>query len=51
MMKMTSFSFFFFLVLVLEGVVEPVNVSFFGISGWDIDLDYYDVGWFALKMN
>ena len=28
-----------------------VNFSFFSISGWDIDLDYYDVEWFALEMN
>ena len=28
-----------------------VNFSFFDISGWDIDLDYYDVEWFALEMN
>ena len=28
-----------------------VNFSFFGISGWDIDLDYYDVEWFVLEMN
>ena len=30
---------------------EPVNLSFFSISGWDIDLDYGDVEWFALEMN
>ena len=28
-----------------------VNFSFFGTSGWDIDLDYCDVEWFALEMN
>ena len=41
-------------MLVLEGVVvfiETVNFSFFGISGWGIDLNYYDVEWFALDMN
>ena len=27
------------------------NFSFLGISGWGIDLDYYDVEWFALEMN
>ena len=27
------------------------NFSFFGISGWDIDLDYCDVQWLALEMN
>ena len=31
--------------------MEVVNFSFFGISGWDIDLDYCDVEWFALDMN
>ena len=36
----------FFLVLVLEVLQvfkEPVNFSFFSISGWGIDLDYCDV--------
>ena len=27
------------------------NFSFFGISGWGIDLDYCDIEWFALEMN
>ena len=31
--------------------VEPFNFSFFGITGWDIDLDYYDTEWFALETN
>ena len=31
--------------------MEPVNFSFFGISDWDIDLDYCNVEWFALEMN
>ena len=42
------------MVLVLEGAVifiEPVNFSFFIISGWGIDLDYCDVEWFVLDMN
>ena len=33
-------------MLVLEGLVglhEPFNFSFFGISGWGIDLDYCDI--------
>jgi len=49
MMKRTSF-----LVSVLEGLVsllEPFNLNFFGISGWDIDLDYCDIEWFALETN
>ena len=27
------------------------NFSFFGISGWGIDLDFCDTEWFALEMN
>ena len=40
-------------MLVLEGLVfiEPFNLSFFGISGLGIELDYRDIEWFALKMN
>ena len=44
--------FFGVLVLeVLEGLIEPFNFSFFGISGWGIDLDYCDTEWLALEMN
>ena len=49
MMKRTSF-----LVLVLEGHVclhRMFNFSFFSISSWGTDLDYYDIEWFALEMN
>ena len=28
-----------------------VTFSFFGISGWSIDLDYCDIEWFALETN
>ena len=40
-----------FSVLVLEGGIgiEPFNFSFFGIIGWDIDLNYCDIEWFALE--
>ena len=41
-------------MLVLEGLVvftEPFNFSFFSVTGWDIDLDYCDIEWFALEMN
>ena len=41
-------------MLVLEGLVglhRTVNFSFFSIPGWDIDLDYCDIEWFALEMN
>ena len=31
--------------------MEPVNFSFFGISGWGVDLDYCDAFWFAFEMN
>ena len=27
------------------------NFSFFGITGWGIDLDYCDIEWFALETN
>ena len=38
-------------VLILECLIELFNFSFFSISGWDIDLDYCDIEWFALEMN
>ena len=28
--------------------IEPFN---FSITGWDIDLDYCDIEWFALETN
>ena len=41
-----------FLVLVLDSLVGLHRpFSFFNISGWDIDLDYCDIEWFALEMN
>ena len=27
------------------------NFSFFSISSWGTDLDYYDIEWFALETN
>ena len=48
-MKRTSF-----LVLVLKGLVglhRTVQLSFFSVTGWDIDLDYSDIEWFALETN
>ena len=30
---------------------ESINLSFFSISCWGINLDYCDVEWFALEMN
>ena len=45
----------FFLVLVLEDldpfIIDPFNFSFFGISGWSIELDYCDIEWFTLDTN
>ena len=42
-------------MLVLKGPVglftEPFNFSFFGVTGWGIDLDYCDIEWFALETN
>ena len=31
--------------------LEPFNFSFFSITGWGIDLDYYDIEWFVLETN
>ena len=42
------------MVLVLEDLVvllEQFDYNFFRISGWCIDLNYYDTGSFALEMN
>ena len=41
-------------MLVLKRLVwfiEPFNFSFFSVTSLDIDLDYHDIGWFALEMN
>ena len=32
-------------------IIESFNFSFFSISGWSIDLDYYDIESFTLGMN
>ena len=29
----------------------PFNFSFFSVTGWDIDLGYCDIEWFALETN
>ena len=31
--------------------IEPLNFSFFSVTGWDIGLDYRDIEWLALEMN
>ena len=49
MMKRTAF-----LVLVLEdliGLHRTIQLPLFSNSGWDIDLDYCDIEWFALETN
>ena len=35
----------------MEIFIEAFNFSFFSITGQAIDLDYYDIEWFALEMN
>ena len=31
--------------------IELLNFSFFSITGWCIDLDSWEVKWFALELN
>ena len=31
--------------------IEPFNFSFFSVTGWGIDLDYWDIEWSALETN
>ena len=35
----------------LVGLHRTINLSFFGINDWGIDLDYCDIEWLALKTN
>ena len=35
----------------MEVFIEPFDFSFFSVTGWGIDLDYYDIEWFALETN
>ena len=37
--------------MALQVFLEPFDFSFFGISGWGIDLDYYYTEWFALETS
>ena len=30
---------------------KPFNFNFLSISGWGIDLNYFDAEWFVLEMN
>ena len=32
-------------------LIELFNLSFFGICGWGIDLEYCNIEWFVLEMN
>ena len=38
-------------MLVLKGLVKLFSFSLFSVTGWDMDLDYCDIEWFALEMN
>ena len=41
-------------VLVLKGLVglhRTVQLQLLQHTGWSIDLDYYDIEWFALELN
>ena len=42
-------------MLILEGLLDllecPFSLSFFSITGQDIDWDYCDTEWFALETN
>ena len=35
----------------MEVFIEPLNFSFFSVTGWGIDLDYCDIELFALEMS
>ena len=44
----------FFILLVLEdllGLHRTIQLQLFSNSGWDIDLDYCDIEWFASEVN
>ena len=36
---------------VLVGLHRTVQLRFFSITGWGIDLDYCDIEWFTLETN
>ena len=41
-------------MLILKGLVglhRTVQLRFFSVTGWGIDLDYCDIEWFALEIN
>ena len=43
--------FWHYFVEVFLVFIDLINFSFFSIRGWDKDLDYCDVEWFALERN
>ena len=43
--------FFLVLVLGLVSLHRTIQLQILSISGWSIDLDYYNIEWFALEMN
>ena len=52
MMKRTLLCFFFgFSSEILYVIIELFNFSLLDINGWGIDLDYFDIEWFALELN
>ena len=36
---------------VLVGLYRTIQLSFFSVFGWGIDLNYCDIEWFALETN
>ena len=41
-------------MLVLKGLVDlhrTFQHQLLSVTGWDIDLDYFDIEWFALETN
>ena len=36
---------------VLVGLYRTIQLSFFSVTGWGIDLDYRNIEWFALETN
>ena len=53
--KVIFFSFFFFFWCsfqkLLQVFIDMFNFRFFSVTGWNTDLDYCDIEWFALETN
>ena len=43
--------FIYMTCLFIQVFIEPSDFSFFSITGWGMDLDYYDIEWFTLETN